>query len=417
MQYTFTLGNRLYFRRRIPTEYREALGIAEIRRGLPTNKIESAKAIVANLNAQLEKVFVALASGLTLDLIAPVIGLKIRKRANAKDKQELISVFYKRFHDEMILTKRWNAKTENENLVAFNFFIKLCDDKPIDEITHASLLEYRQLIQKLPPNATKGKKTRDINLRKLAGMAHKQTISVTRVNHLLMPLTGLFAWLHKHEIISHNPAHNLLLPKVAMRPDEQRNRYSNEQIKQIFDEVRHFKDLEAPRYWRPLIAAFSGMRVNEICQLRLEDLREVDGIWVFDVNNKQDKSTKNLSSLRLLPIHPYLLNAGLLKYANDLHKNNQTRLFPTLKKHKRNGHGHQIIQWWSRFKSKISSDRKLSFHSFRHSFGDQFKQMKTEPAIIAELMGHSTRSITLERYGKRFSPKILYEAIEKLNYG
>ena len=38
--------------------------------------------------------------------------------------------------------------------------------------------------------------------------------------------------------------------------------------------------------------------------------------------------------------------------------------------------------------------------------------------MIAELVGHNTESITMERYGKRYEPKKLYEgAVDKLDSG
>jgi len=37
--------------------------------------------------------------------------------------------------------------------------------------------------------------------------------------------------------------------------------------------------------------------------------------------------------------------------------------------------------------------------------------------LIAELLGHSTNSITLERYGKQLRPKFLYdEVVSKLKF-
>jgi len=38
--------------------------------------------------------------------------------------------------------------------------------------------------------------------------------------------------------------------------------------------------------------------------------------------------------------------------------------------------------------------------------------------MIAELVGHKTESITMERYGKRYEPRKLYDgAVIQLDYG
>jgi integrase len=74
----------------------------------------------------------------------------------------------------------------------------------------------------------------------------------------------------------------------------------------------------------------SGARINETCQLHLEELREVDGVWVFDINDKGDKRLKTFSSKQLIPIPSQLL----LAYVKRLRAKEETRLFPTLKKHR-----------------------------------------------------------------------------------
>lgn len=60
---------------------------------------------------------------------------------------------------------------------------------------------------------------------------------------------------------------------------------------------------------------------------------------------------------------------------------------------------------------------KKDFHSFRHTVGDFLKQSGVEPSVISELLGHSVDSITLSRYGKRYSPRVLKkQAVDKLDY-
>ena len=69
------------------------------------------------------------------------------------------------------------------------------------------------------------------------------------------------------------------------------------------------------RYWIPLIGMLSGLRLNEISPLYLDEIKEIDGITCFDINNDQDKMLKTRSSKRMVPIHPALIHLGLLEYA------------------------------------------------------------------------------------------------------
>ncbi|MBF0501646.1 MAG: site-specific integrase [Candidatus Riflebacteria bacterium] len=418
MQYIMEVGTKLYFRRRIPPELQSILGMSEFKRSLNTKRMEDAKGIAAHLNQMLEKIFVSVASGIALDVIMPGIGLKLRKRLKVSAAPQMLSAMYKRFADEMLSTRQWNDKTSNENRITFNLFLNLKGDMPIQAVTHAMLMEYRSMVQRLPPNSTKAKATRDTNLLELVKMNHTQTLSITRVNHILMPLTGLFGWLQRHEYIKDNPAHNLLLPKGrhGVRPDEERKRYSNAEIRTIIEELRHYREIQPERFWIPIICAYSAMRVSECSQMAVDNVKCVDGVWVFELSEGKDRSLKSRSAIRIIPIHPFILSQGFLAYADGLRVRGAERLFPNLRKHRRNGYGHQIIQWWSRFKSRISNDKKLSFHSLRHSACDELKQKKVDPAVIAEIMGHSLGSISMERYGKRFSAQILMEAITQISY-
>lgn len=418
MSYIVEIGSRLYFRRRVPEELQPILGIAEFKRALRTCRMEDAKAIAAHLNEKLEKVFVAVASGVSLDVVLPGLGLKLRKRSRTPGTAPLMaSVLYRRYSEEMVATRQWSAKTENENRISFNMFLSLIGDRPVTEVTHSLLMEYRGMVQRLPPNSTKAKATRHTRLHDLLKVIHPKTLSITRVNHILVTQTGFYKWLHTHEIIPDNPAHDLLLPKVEPRPDEERQRYSVEEIRRIFAGVQEFRILQPERYWTPIIAAYSGMRVNEICQLYLDDLREIDGVWCFDLNESRDKRLKNSTSRRLVPVHPRLLTLGILDYARELRGQGHERLFPRLRRHRRNGYAHQVIAWFIRFnRHLVTSDRRKTLHSLRHSFIDTLKQLGVEPYQISEVVGHASGNMTMTVYGKKFHARVLLDAISRVAY-
>ena len=63
------------------------------------------------------------------------------------------------------------------------------------------------------------------------------------------------------------------------------------------------------RYWVTLLSAYSGARLNEICQLNVDDISKTDGIWPTNSNgDSADKSTNTKSENRVIPLHPKLLS-------------------------------------------------------------------------------------------------------------
>lgn len=51
-------------------------------------------------------------------------------------------------------------------------------------------------------------------------------------------------------------------------------------------------------YWLPLIAVYTGARREEIAGLEVKDLRQEDGIWLFDIRENDNRELKNATSRR-----------------------------------------------------------------------------------------------------------------------
>jgi len=81
-----------------------------------------------------------------------------------------------------------------------------------------------------------------------------------------------------------------------------------------------------------MLAAYSGARLNEICQLDVIDIEKQDDVRVMKLEaNDKDKSIKTSASNRIVPLHPTLLELGFLNYVNQTRKSKHRKLFPQLK--------------------------------------------------------------------------------------
>ena len=134
-----------------------------------------------------------------------------------------------------------------------------------------------------------------------------------------------------------------------------------------------------------------------------------------------DKKLKNQSSRRIIPIHDTLIDLGLIELVELLKKRQigRDRLFRELK-YGENGYIRNVTYFFSQYLKKLSiksEERKLDFHSFRHTLIDHLKQKGVEPHFINELLGHNSGNIDLERYGKGYNPDIIFnKCVNKILY-
>ena len=109
-------------------------------------------------------------------------------------------------------------------------------------------------------------------------------------------------------------------------------------MKKIFQKENyiHFTKIEERRYelyWTPFIGIFTGMRLGEITQLYLENIREIKGShrnkrWCFDnvvEPERTDKKLKTKSSRRIVPVHDKLIEFGLIEFIELLKKKDPKR--------------------------------------------------------------------------------------------
>jgi integrase len=170
------------------------------------------------------------------------------------------------------------------------------------------------------------------------------------------------------------------------------------------------------RFWVSLIALFSGMRLKEICQLDVSDIRQSKGgCWYFSVNDEGEKSVKNEPSKRNIPIHPELIKLGLLNFVQP--EANRGKLFKDLRISKQRYWSERMSRWFNGFLSHLGiKSKQIVFHSFRHSFKDALRRAEMPTAIEDALGGWSSLKGSSKNYGDGYSVDQLAEYIEKVTY-
>lgn len=315
---------------------------------------------------------------------------------------------------------------------SLNLMIEDLGDIPIGSVTREMSTNFKTHIRKLPRNRKKNPKYRDKDFHELVQMNVKDAIHTTTINKHLGYCSSFFEWSVNHGYSHNNPFKGLKLKKDT-RPRDERDRFSEKDLKKIFQKENYilYTKIEEKRYelyWTPLIGVFTGLRLGEITSLYIDNVREIKGSHrekrlCFDIlvePERTDKSLKTQSSRRIVPVHDTLIELGLIEFIQLLKIKDpkRERLFQELK-YKSGNYNQNVSRWFNtRYLPLLGlkTDKK-NFHSFRHTVSDHLKQKGIEPHFINELLGHSSGNIDLERYGKGYNPDILFnKCVKKIFY-
>ena len=247
----------------------------------------------------------------------------------------------------------------------------------------------------------------------------------TQANYLSYWST-FFRWCVQCEYMSSDPAAGLKVRRKVHDKTEERPAFTTDELKQIFADIAampdrpHFqRKLYDFRFWVPLIALYQGMRLNEICQLFLDDVCVEDGLPCLRVrpDEGREQKVKNSSSIRTIPIHSVLLKLGFLdyvisRYKDKCRKNNQ--LFEELTR-TIGGHQRKMQRFNVRIHKALKIDSRKTFHSFRHNFDTVLSNTEGNVFLIQCLDGHARQGELGSRYSKG-NLKNMKDTLEKVVY-
>ena len=303
----------------------------------------------------------------------------------------------------------------------YDLVLLLIGDLPVENIDRDIAIDMFFKLQKLPPNFNKCYP--GLTLNQLIESNHPPRTGRT-VNATMANASALFKWLIMRKLATQDYFEGLR----ASDESGGRSRFTDDELTIIF---RHpvFTEHEfnyAYHYWAPLIALNSGMRLNEIVQLRLKDIREENSILVMNIvaDEKQTKVKTN-AALRRVPVHPMLIKFGFAEYVQS--RQGELWLFDGLRTETSTGRrSSNASAWFSRFREAVGMvEHGKDFHSFRHTVVSDMIHKEVQERVIKAIVGHARdlskdvlkSDVTFNVYGKmQFNIDTLYRAICALDY-
>ena len=170
-------------------------------------------------------------------------------------------------------------------------------------------------------------------------------------------------------------------------------------------------------YWVPLIAAYTGMRREEIAGIGVDYIREEDGVVFFDIMETDDRRLKTVASRRRVPVHNDLIDLGLLDVVGPAKVRGGGLLFPDLREPASKILGRKVGRHMSKLVQEIRAEAGdgLSVQSIRHYVQHLLDLDKDVPKKVArDLMGHEGTDVHSSVYGDQSPLVALKAAIDRL---
>ena len=337
---------------------------------------------------------------------------------NLEDQKSLKDAF-ETFETNTKRSDKWSPDTQRlVTSIKKLLFLYFNEDAPVYKITRDNLLEFRDLLYKIPTKLAQKSRYKDKNLSQILKLSEKDDkLSEVTIQKYMIRVIQFFNYCFDSGYISRSITAKMNV-KIDVDPSERAVLpYDVSEARKIFEIVTSIKQsgkspstrIEASElYYVTMIAAYSGMRIKEITQLHKKDIVLRDGIYCFNINTNDGKTTKTKNSIRFVPIHSKLIDLGLLEYVNSKKNGN---IFKVSNKDFSEIFRSQIQRKF------IDKDSKKTFYSFRHYFIDYLVQREVEANLIAQIVGHEKQyKILLNTYAKPINANTLKAKVEMVSY-
>lgn len=318
----------------------------------------------------------------------------------------------------------------------FELFVEATSVTDIRELRQAHVSKFVDVLSALPVSYRKSSKDRDKPLRLILAEAKGKATGLSastigrNLDYLGQLLTKArsegFANVMQIDLGS-------LRPRKTTRDRDDRPAFTVEDVQLLFshpvwqgNQPKHKWQEPGPKvrrdgfYWLPLIAALSGARREEIAGLKASEIGQIDGIPAMQLAPNANRGLKTPASHRTLPLHPQLIELGLVELARArlAAAGPDADLFPDLNPGKAGSKFGDKIDY--RFRLLVQNrlngnpDGKV-FHSFRHYVATQLgRTERVTEALRKDILGHKGADITSERYSEVSPFSEMAEAIAQL---
>ncbi|WP_424940094.1 hypothetical protein [Aliiroseovarius sp. S253] len=179
------------------------------------------------------------------------------------------------------------------------------------------------------------------------------------------------------------------------------------------------RDEGDPLFWSPLLGFLQGLRGEEGLQLGPDDFGKKNGIDYMRIHNGAGNSVKSEAGERVLPLHPALVELGLLDLVELRRKQGKRRLFSNLRRGKtKKTYTELFTKEFTRYRQAQDVYwHGLDLHATRTTFHHELMDLSTPGYIRRKLMGHEPLDEGERSYAQNgISLATLHEHVSRIRF-
>ncbi|WP_342627179.1 tyrosine-type recombinase/integrase [Nguyenibacter vanlangensis] len=337
-----------------------------------------------------------------------------------------------RFYDGTAQKYDENGDTRRGQRVAFRFLDEILgSDTAIRSVSMKDAENAIDTLRRIPALHNKNSKNASIDevISFFEENGDYQTLSEKSVKNHVSNWSMLWKYHMRHEEVDRNiwSGHSFDVKRTRLVVMD----WSDENLQRLVEARWTYRDIYKATFAHLVgIAAYSGMRLEEICRLRPQDVVEFEGVKCFHVREHTDPepwSPKSEAGSRLVPVHSVLRRQefGLMERIRNVERGGHDYIFGDLSPEgPRSSRGYVFSREFSKFKKRAGIPPNTRFHSFRHTVSTQLQNQEVtiRPLWIDALLGHEgaadgrKKSIGEINYTKRIGVRNLGKAVETIRY-
>lgn len=270
---------------------------------------------------------------------------------------------------------------------------------------------------------------------RLTNVADHQIKSVT-ARRYWRSVQAFFDWCAAEQLLPSDPAAGLKLDMKKGEVSKTPPPFTDAELEKLFKTslfagYKSLKRVMEPgtcrkrggHWWSAVMLLFTGLRAGELSQLLPEDFifdAEIPHLKVRDVDGegRRVKSTKNVASVRDVPLVPLLLQLGLREFVGQRREIGPgTRVFREFRPGTKGRTSDGLTKFWAAYLRRFGLWKEgRSTHVFRHTVVACLRSNDVAMEDIAAFFGHSGRTVTAS-YGGAYPLSRKQRTAERLIYG